>query len=106
MSRAGRCWRLTATSPAATCPSRCWSTDSVELLIDLFGYLSIIVHGLTILAQSMALGGVGFLVLLARPLWRLIGGGGAKSVAVMAAWFAVALVLAETATVAIESAVL
>ena len=36
----------------------------MELLIDLFGYLSIIVHGLTILAQSMALGGVLFLVLL------------------------------------------
>ena len=28
--------------------------DRVDLLIDLFGYLSIIVHGLTILAQSMA----------------------------------------------------
>ena len=44
--------------------------ERVELLIDLFGYLSIIVHGLTILAQSMALGGVLFLVLLARPLAR------------------------------------
>ena len=47
----------------------------MELLIDLFGYLSIIVHGLTILAQSMALGGVLFLVLLARPLLRSIGTG-------------------------------
>ncbi len=39
----------------------------MSLLVDLFGYLSIVLHGLTILAQSMALGGVLFLVLLARP---------------------------------------
>ena len=30
----------------------------MELLVDLFGYLSIVVHGLTILTQSMTLGGV------------------------------------------------
>jgi hypothetical protein len=40
----------------------------MELLVDLFGYLSIVVHGLTILSQSVALGGVLFLVLLAWPL--------------------------------------
>jgi putative copper resistance protein D len=40
----------------------------VALLLDLFGYLSIILHGLTIIGQSMAIGGVLFLVLLARPL--------------------------------------
>ena len=40
----------------------------MDLLVDLFGYLSIIVHGLTILSQSMALGGVLFLILLARPV--------------------------------------
>lgn len=39
----------------------------MSLLVDLFGYLSIVLHGLTIVAQSMALGGVLFLVLLARP---------------------------------------
>ena len=53
----------------------------MDLLIDLFGYLSIVVHGLTILAQSIALGGVFFLALLARPLAPLLGtagrGGGA-----------------------------
>jgi putative copper resistance protein D len=29
----------------------------MSLLIDLFGYLSIVLHGLTIVAQSMAVGG-------------------------------------------------
>ncbi len=78
----------------------------MELLIDLFGYLSIIVHGLTILAQSMALGGVLFLVLLARPLLRTIGTGVARRTATLAAWSAVALALTETLTVALQAAVL
>jgi putative copper resistance protein D len=78
----------------------------VELLIDLFGYLSIIVHGLTILAQSMALGGVLFLVLLARPLLRTIGTAVPRRTATLAAWSALGLVAAETATVALQAAVL
>ena len=40
----------------------------MELLVDLFGYLSVIVHGLTILAQSVALGGALFLALRATDL--------------------------------------
>jgi putative copper resistance protein D len=78
----------------------------VELLIDLFGYLSIIVHGLTILSQSMALGGVLFLVLLARPLLRVVGTGVPRRTARLAAWSALGLALAEAITVALETAVL
>src|SRR6185503_18624824 len=78
----------------------------MELLIDLFGYLSIIVHGLTILAQSMALGSVLFLVLLARPLLQVVGTGVARRTAALAAWSAVGLVVAETVTVALQAAVL
>ena len=37
----------------------------MSLLIDLFGYLSVVIHGLTITAQSMTLGGVLFLALVA-----------------------------------------
>ena len=47
----------------------------MSLLVDLFGYLSIVLHGLTIVAQSMALGGVLFLVLLARPFEHELGAG-------------------------------
>lgn len=81
----------------------------MALLIDLFGYLSIVLHGLTILAQSMALGGVLFVVFLARPLSHRLGLAGplvARDTARIGAWSAVALVVAEAATVALQTAVL
>jgi putative copper resistance protein D len=81
----------------------------VDLLIDLFGYLSIVVHGLTILAQSMALGGVFFLALLARPLAPRLGIAGAavvRGTQQIAAWSAIALLLCEATTVALQTAVL
>ena len=78
----------------------------MELLIDLFGYLSIIVHGLTILAQSMALGGVLFLVLLARPLLPVLGTAIPRRTATIAAWSAVGLAAAEALTVSLQAAVL
>jgi putative copper resistance protein D len=81
----------------------------VALLVDLFGYLSIIIHGLTITAQSIALGGVLFLVFLARPQAWLVGTAGAailRDTTRIAVWGAVALILCELATVALESAVL
>jgi putative copper resistance protein D len=75
----------------------------MELLVDLFGYLSIIVHGLTILSQSMALGGVLFLVLLARPLnVPDIAAGTAR----IAGYATIGLLLSEAATVALQTAVL
>ena len=81
----------------------------MALLVDLFGYLSIILHGLTIVAQSMAVGGVLFLALLARPLARPLGTAGAPilgGTARVAAWSAGALVACEAATVALQAAVL
>ena len=81
----------------------------MELLVDLFGYLSIIIHGLTILSQSMALGGTLFLVLLARPLASRMGPNGrsvAAGTARIAGLAAIGLVLAEAATVALQTAVL
>jgi copper resistance protein D len=79
----------------------------MELLVDLFGYLSIIVHGLTILSQSMALGGALFLVLLARPLASRLGRSQiAAGTARIAGYAALALLLSEAATVALQAAVL
>ena len=81
----------------------------MSLLIDLFGYLSIIIHGLTITAQSMALGGVLFLALLLRPIVAHLGSAGQgieRSCIAIAAWSALALVICEAATVALQSAVL
>jgi putative copper resistance protein D len=79
----------------------------MDLLVDLFGYLSIIVHGLTILSQSMALGGALFLVLLARPLSPNLGRNTiAAGTARIAGYAALALLLSEAATVALQTAVL
>ena len=81
----------------------------MELLVDVFGYLSIVVHGLTILAQSMTLGGVLFLRLLVRPLLPQLGATGrlvADGTARIAAWSAIALLTAEAVTVALQTAVL
>ena len=78
----------------------------MSLLVDLFGYLSIIIHGLTIVAQSMALGGVIFLVFLALPLASSIGPDVARDTARIAAWSALALIACEAATVALQASVL
>ena len=80
----------------------------MSLLVDLFGYLSILLHGLTIVAQSMALGGALFLVFLARPFQASLpdGDGLARRTATIAGWSALALVACEALTVAMQSAVL
>jgi putative copper resistance protein D len=85
----------------------------VSLLVDLFGYLSIVVHGLTILSQSMALGGALFLAFLAEPLAPKIAGHLSlglprlqRDIVRLVGWSAVALMLCEGATVALQVAVL
>jgi putative copper resistance protein D len=81
----------------------------VSLLVDLFGYLSIVIHGLTITAQSIAIGGVLFLVFVARPAAWLLGDDGkaiVRSTARLAAWAAMVLVACGAATVTLEGAVL
>ncbi len=80
----------------------------MSLLVDLFGYLEIVLHGLVILSQSMALGGVLFLLLLARPLAPVLPGGTdiARRTAHIAGWAALALVVCEGLTIALQSAVL
>ena len=80
----------------------------MSLLIDLFGYLSIVLHGLTIVAQSMAVGGALFLVFLARPLAASLPDGDQimRRTRVIAGWSALALVACEALSVAMQAAVL
>ena len=80
----------------------------MSLLVDLFGYLSVILHGCTIVAQSMALGGVLFLLLLVRPLADRLPASPAiaRATVRIAGWAALALVLCEAVTVAMQAAVL
>jgi len=48
----------------------------MALLLDIFGFLSVVLRGLVLTAQSLAIGGVAFLVLLARPLRPQLGASG------------------------------
>lgn len=78
----------------------------MALLLDLFGYLSIIIHGLTITAQSVAIGSVLFIAFLARPLAPRIGADIERACITIAALGAVALALCEITNIALQSAVL
>jgi copper resistance protein D len=81
----------------------------VTLLIDLFGYLSIVIHGLTIVAQSMLLGGLLFYALAAQPLAGRLGSAGQhieRSCISVTAWSALALVVCEASAVGLQTAVL
>jgi putative copper resistance protein D len=80
---------------------------TVALLIDLFGYLSIVIHGFTIAAQSIALGSVLFLTLLMRPVTARLGPSGQNLAPVSFAIVAAsALALCEASAVALQIAVL
>ena len=80
----------------------------MSLLVDLFGYLSIVLHGLVIVAQSMAVGGVLFLLFLALPFAPDLpdGAGLVRRTARIAGWSAVGLAVGEALTVAMQVAVL
>ncbi len=80
----------------------------MSLLVDLFGYLSIVLHGLTIVAQSMALGGVLFLVLLARPFAGELANGPriVSRIMRLTFWSAVAMALVELLGNGLQVAVL
>ncbi len=78
----------------------------MALLVDLFGYLGIILHGLVIVSQSMALGGTLFLLLLARPYQVVLGADIARRTARIAGISAAALALIEAVNVAMQTAVL
>jgi len=80
----------------------------VALLVDIFGYLSIILHGLVIVAQSMTLGGVMFLIFLLRPLVDVLPQGKQleRRVAQLTMFSALGLALVELAGNALQIAVL
>ena len=75
-------------------------------LVDLIGYLGILLHGLVIVSQSMALGGMLFLVALARPFAAQVGADVLRRTAWIAAWSAAALVAVEVVNVGLQTAVL
>jgi putative copper resistance protein D len=48
----------------------------LALFVDIFGYLSVLLRGLTLASQSLAVGGVVFLLAVVRPLATRLGAGG------------------------------
>ncbi len=75
-------------------------------LVDLIGYLGILLHGLVIVSQSVALGGAVFLVFLARPYGGVLGPALLRRLTLLAAWSAVALIGVEIVNVGLQVAVL
>jgi copper resistance protein D len=99
--------RLTLTLPDRS--TQVLPITETAMLLDLFAYLSVIVHGLTIVAQSMALGGILFLVFLARPFAAELGEVGdqiRRRTRQIAFWSMLALILAEATTLALEGSIL
>jgi copper resistance protein D len=78
----------------------------MNLLVDLFGYFAIILHGLAIVSQSMALGGTFFLVLAARPFAATLGPEIVRRAAWIAGISALCVVLVEALNIALQTAVL
>jgi putative copper resistance protein D len=81
----------------------------MALLLDLFGFLSVVLRGLTLTAQSLTVGGIAFLLLLARPLAGEIGVAGVvviKRSRTLLGWSAIALALVAAVSVFIEGAIL
>jgi putative copper resistance protein D len=78
----------------------------VALLVDLFGYLGIVLHGLVIVSQSMALGGTFFLVFAARPFAQALGPEILRRTVRIAVASGLCLVLVEGLNITLQTSVL
>ncbi len=81
----------------------------MALLLDVFGYLSIILHGLSIVGQSVACGGTIFLAFLARPLASHLDGAAEKighKASRIAMWGALGLAVSTLIALLLQLAVL
>lgn len=81
----------------------------MALLLDLFGFLSVVLRGLMLTAQSLTVGGIAFLLLLASPLAHELGSIGTDIIRhsrTVLGWSAVALALVAAVSVFIEGAIL
>src|SRR5713101_8337335 len=81
----------------------------MALLLDVFGFLSVVLRGLVLTAQSLAIGGVAFLVLLAHPLRTELGASGAavfERCRRLLLWSAIAFAALELVFVLLECLVL
>src|SRR6185437_6216440 len=81
----------------------------MALLLDIFGFLSVVLRGLVLTAQSLTIGGIVFLALLAYPLRRELGASGDtafRRCCRLLLWSASAFAAVELAFVLLECVVL
>lgn len=81
----------------------------MALFFELSGYLSILLSGLSLTAQSVVVGGVGFLLAAARPLERSLGAeaqGIQRSSQRLLAWAAFAFLLLSPARIGLQLVIL
>jgi putative copper resistance protein D len=81
----------------------------MALLLDLFGFLSVVLRGLALAAQSLTVGGVAFLLLLAGPLAGELGSTGKviiKRSRLLLGFSAVGLAIVVAISVTIEGTIL
>ena len=75
-------------------------------LLDIFGFLSVVLRGVVLATQSLAIGGIVFIALLVRPLMRELGPGGGEGLERcrrLLAWSALAFAAAELGSVMLQS---
>jgi copper resistance protein D len=78
----------------------------MALLLDIFGFLSVVLRGIVLATQSLTIGGIVFLGLLARPLRPELGRGGGETLERcrrLLVWCALAFALAELGFVLLQS---
>jgi putative copper resistance protein D len=81
----------------------------MALLLDLFGFLSVVLRGLTITAQSLTIGGILFLTLLAWPFRDALGESGPEILVRcrrLAGWSAAGFAIVASLSALIEAAIL
>lgn len=81
----------------------------MAVFLDIFGYLSVILRGLVLSAQSLTVGGIAFLLLLAGPLAADLGAAGEimeRRSRRLLRWAALAFAASELVSVATQCAVL
>ncbi|MBI1207717.1 MAG: copper resistance protein [Azospirillum sp.] len=81
----------------------------MALLLDIFGYLSVLLRGAGVIAQSLTIGALGFLLLVARPLVGELGSAGRpllRSVGRVLSASALALAVVTVAAAALQTATL
>src|SRR5579863_8638584 len=81
----------------------------MALLLDVFGFLSVVLRGLVVTAQSLTLGGIAFLILLAKPLGQELGESGMaiqKRSLRLLFWCALGFAAITLTSITIEAAIL